>query len=607
MLYIIQNTLPPRLKDTPACRNIYGKIGFGICLFFISAIPLHSGTVNLDEYLQGYNERAEYIAAEFDTSLRLNYYAVAAKYARRTNIVQADSMFLALLENPVGDMFWMFPVIGAYLHGKEHMSQEVHTAVRDAWRTYAPYRGDTENHWCLYYASLYLAAEQWPDLPGTEWFNGKSSADNLAESREYLIHWIQVTTTIGQGEFDSPDYLPEYVIPMILLAQFAEDTGMRKRGRMMADYLLADFAAEHLSGQYVGGFSRIYEPAVYTPLRSPASAFAFLYFGTGEPVASGWTLLPALSDYRLPEIIYNIAVDRDKPYVHRERKRVRNVIRFGDEINPPVYKYTYMTKDYAIGSLHGGILQPIQQHTWGIRFTEGRPFTAIFGLHPYWSGEELAMFFPQRVKTLVDDVVLSKSTYDKPDKWTGGSPYERTFQHSGTLIVLYDIPDGTSSQHISGFFPKTLEERILDDSGWIICRAGDTYIGWYPLREHAWIEEDLNWRLHSPHPQNGYVVETASAAEVGDFERFAALLRSRIPAARLTPGSVSVTYRTIQNDSLRFVFPDDRYLNDEYIDLSGYKLFDGPFLKAEVGSERLTIHHGDMFRLLDFRTLTVTE
>jgi hypothetical protein len=74
-------------------------------------------------------------------------------------------MFIAALKEPRGDMFWMFPVIGAYMHGKDKMSPGAKSAVRNAWKTYAPYRGDTENHWAMYYASLFLAAEQW-GLPG---------------------------------------------------------------------------------------------------------------------------------------------------------------------------------------------------------------------------------------------------------------------------------------------------------------------------------------------------------------------------------------------------------------------------------------------------------
>jgi hypothetical protein len=397
---------------------------------------------------------------------------------------------------------------------------------------------------------------------------------------------------------------------------------------MMLDYLFADFAVEHLEGQYLGGFSRVYQPGVYTPLKSGASAFAYLYFGTGAPVATGWLVPAALGRYRLPLIIYNIATDRSTPYVEREQKRVRNVIRFGTEKNPPVYKYTYVTRDYGIGSLQGGILQPIQQHTWGVRFTDGSRMSTIFGLHPYWSSYELGMFFPEELKPLIADVVANKGTYNDPDKWTGSSPYERTFQHRNTLMVLYDIPPGTTSDHIDGFFPGTLQERIDDDSGWIVCKAGETYVGWYPLADCEWIREDTvagvekndigapsdlrrpgepYWRLRSYQLQNGYVVEVRSRAESGSFEGFCAALRSHIPVATLGPGDVEVRYETLDADVLQFVFPDSRTLNGQSVTLGTGNLFDGPFLTAAVGSQELTVRYRDQRRHLDFRSLRVTE
>jgi hypothetical protein len=589
-----------------------------------------------DEYLRGVADRARFISSAYDTSTAASYAAVAARYANNRDIRMADSLFLVGLREPRGDMFWMFPVMGAYLHGKDKMSPAVRQAVRNAWKTYAPYRGDTENHWAMYHASLFLAAEQWPGLPGTEWFNGKSSDENRIEAKEYLIHWIGITTTIGQGEFDSPDYFPEYAISMSLLADFAQDPDMKKRGAMMMDLLLADFGAEHLDGQYLGGFSRIYQPAVYRPLMSGASAFAYLYFGTGEPTQSSWVLLPALGSYRPPDIVYRIATDRSTPYLHKERKRVRNVIRFGPEKNPPVYKQTYVTADYGIGALQGGLLQPIQQHTWCVRYTYGRPYTTIFGLHPYWSSLELGMFFPEEIKPLIADVVASKGTYNNPDKWTGGSPFERTFQHNNTLLVLYDIAAGTMTEHIDGFFPRNLEQRIVDPSGWILCKAGKTYVGWYPFQEYVWSEErDTmepaksavgpaknnsvppehasgvqargNWRLRSHKLQNGYVIEVRSEKEIGSFDIFCTKLRAHIPRLTLIPGKVAADYVTLNGDRMQFAFPEDRTLNGKKVDLSTYKLFEGPFVNAEVGSQRITLTHGKAKRILDFKILEVIQ
>ncbi len=600
-----------------------------LCVLCLSMSVVSAGTSDREAYLKAYDQRVDHILSAYDTSRAGGFYAIAVRYARGKGVAVADSMLIAAMKEPRGDMFWMFPVIGAYMHGKDKMSPAARAAVRNAWKTYMPYRGDTENHWAMYYSSLYIAAEEWAGLPGSEWFNGRSSDENLQEAREYLIHWITITTTIGQGEFDSPDYFPEYAIAMTLLSDFAKDPQMKQRGKMMLDYLLADFAAEHLDGQYLGGFSRIYQPAVFKPLLSGASAFAYLYFGTGEPTTSGWVVLPALGTYRLPDILYRIATDRSRPYIERERKRVRNVIRFGTEKNPPVYKYTYVTAEYGIGSLQGGLLQPIQQHTWGVRYIYGRPYTTIFGLHPYWSSFELGMFFPEEIKPLIADVVASKSTYNNPDKWTGGSPFERTFQDRNTLLVLYDIAPGTTTEHIDGFFPRNLEERIVDPSGWILCKAGDTYVGWYPLREYEWIEEhdtpgqektalgwpkDLprsqetgNWRLRSYKLQNGYVIEVRSKAEIGSFERFRKEVAAHRPVASMKPGAVAVDYTTIDGRRMKFAFPDTRILNGKKIDLTKTKLFESPFLNAEVGSERLTMTYKGARRVLDFKTLTITE
>ena len=145
-------------------------------------------------------------------------------------------------------------------------------------------------------------------------------------------------------------------------------------------------------------------------------------------------------------MVYAIATDRSKPYVHTETKRVRNVIRFGEVRNPPVYKYAYMTPDFVIGSLQGGILQPIQQHTWDVTFLSPKPNNTIFTLHPFASGRELAMFFPEEQQFLAGEVDRYHKVYTSPDKWNSSSfPDEQAPPVEVRHRVLYDIPPGTSS------------------------------------------------------------------------------------------------------------------------------------------------------------------
>lgn len=583
--------------------------GISILLFFAadSTSTLRSSVLSSTPSEDSFTDRTAQLLSIYDTLQAPDYYGCAVKYVRGHDIDRANRNALALLREPRGDVFWMISVMTMYSHGKDAMSQEVCDAVCHAWKTYAPFRGDTENHWLLYYAALFLAAETLPHLDGSQWFNGKSSEENLHEAKEYLLEWVRITTTIGQGEFDSPTYLPTYIGALILLHDFAKDPVLKKMGSMMCDYLLADFAVEHLNGQYIGGHSRTKEPSVFEPLNAESAGIAALYFGARAKSKTQNDIICALSSYRIPDIIYHIATDRTTPYIHQEKKRTRDIIRFSKEKNLPVYKYSYVTRGYALGSLQGGILQPIQQHTWGLNFISANKQTVIFGLHPYWSEIELGMFFPDELKTMIATVVASKGSYNNLNKWTGSSPFERTMQYRNTLLVLYDIPPGTTTEHIDGYFPKSLDTCFIDNTGWIISEAGETYIGWYPLQPYEWIDEGDHFRMRSRELRNGYVIEVRSQYEIGSFENFRRLLATHTPVANLTAHEVSVNYTTVNGDRLRFVYDAFREVNGKKIDLKGYKLFEGPFLNAEVGSKKLVITYRNKKRVLDFTNWSVTE
>jgi hypothetical protein len=43
------------------------------------------------------------------------------------------------------------------------------------------------------------------------------------------------------------------------------------------------------------------------------------------------------------------------------------------------------------------------------------------------------------------------------------------------------------------------------------------------------------------------------------------------------------------------------------LDYAAWKLFEGPYLNAEVGGRKLTVTHGRLQRVLDFNTLTIKD
>lgn len=577
-----------------------------------------------DVRVAGYRNRVNEVLAwraslvKTDDPAAANLAVVAAKLARREDAAWCSATVIELMKAPSGDMFWMFPCTAVAYLGRDQLSAEAQAAIREAWRTYMPMRGDTENHWAMYYSSLYLMAELWPDEAGDRWFTAKSSAENLVEARDYLIHWMDLTTTIGQGEYDCTHYIGEYVIPMINLATWAKDAAMRTRGKMMLDWIFADYAVDSLHGIYIGSHARTDDRQVLEKWNGMSSTFGWLLFDACPPTAGygGWPVYFAaaasVSDFVPAEVLHRIATDRTQPYTSHERKRTRHRWRGSDLRNAPVYKTSYVTADYALGSDQGGLLQPIQQHSWDLTWATPDPrgvHSTLFTVHAYYSSEELQMYFTEFPDWMPEAVTYQgKPSYNKEDKFLGGSPHEQIFQDRDTLIALYDIPAGTTFEHVNGFVSKDLARFEEDASGWIFAQGGNAYIAWRPLAAYELrpFGDRGDRRLFSPHRQNGTIIQAAAAAEFASWDAFKTAIRALPLAVSLVP-SPRVEFTSLRGRRLVCAHGEAPRVDGVAVDYGAWKLFDSPFLQAEVGSRRLLLKAGRLERVLDFNTLTVTD
>ena len=586
-------------------------------LLLITASPVFSqNAISISDQIEAYSARRD-TAIDFyanrispDSLHKGGYIDIAAKIYRNIDMPWVEARLDSLMADPRGDMFWMYPFITVTCIGQDKLSPAYQKKMRDMWRTYTPFRGDTENHWAMYYTAMYLITQMYPDEPGETWFNGKSSDENFAEAEDYLLEWMNIATTIGQGEYDSPDYLGVYVVPMIQLYAWAKDPAMQRRAEMMLEYILADFAVENLHGLYTGAHSRTYPVQALEQWKVTSTNIAWLLFGNTPNRQTGYAAIIGMSGYRPSPILYHIATDRSTPYIHKEKKRTRHRMRFSDVKNAPVYKYTMMRPEYSLGSSQGGLLQPIQQHTWDLTWTTPDPrgkHNTFFSIHPYSSPIELGMYFAEHLGPITELVVRSKTTYDSHDKWTGGSPYEQVFQHKDAIITLFNIPKGQKFQHTDVFFSKDLSIREEDKSGWIFARGGDAFIAWYSLEKTKWIEEKGgDMRLQSSQLKNGGILQAAPA---GNFESFAAFKAAvnKLALKTTTKPVPHVSFTTLEGDKLEFSWDGDAKVNGHVIDFEKWKLFEGPFLNADVNSKKLEITYGTLQRTLDFNTLTITD
>ena len=578
-------------------------------------------------YERRVNEVIAWYTAQAKPGVVYSRDVILAKLAQHEDAAECSRGVLEMMKEPGTGPFWMFPVVGISLLGQDQLSPEAKQAIRHMWRTTYQIRGDTENHWAMYYISLYLISEQYPNEPADSWYTGKSSSENLAESRAYLIHWMNLATTIGQGEYNPTGYIAEYAIPLMYLATWAKDPAMRLRGQMMLDLLFGELAENSLHGILHAPNARTDEGNVVERSTSITSYFNWLLFGNTVPNAGygGWGMFFAVAakNYQVPEVIYRIAVDRDRDFVERDLKRTRRRWRMSDQQMPPIYKTAYMRQDYAVGSYQGGVSDPIQTHVWDVIWDVPDPrgvHNTIYSLHPHSSNDVMQTYFSAYPEPMIPNLrVEGKPSYDSPDKVLGSSPYERVFQDLDTVIALYDIPAGTRFPQVNGFFSKDLADVTEDKSGWIFARGGRTFLAYRPLAGYRWIpyqHRNGGWAkdtvnvggriLVSEHLQNGTIVQAASASEFASFDAFKAAINALPLAIELEP-TPTVRFTTLRGKQVVFTYGATPVVDGHPLDYGAWKLFESPYLNAERGSGVITLTHGAFRRVLDFNAVKLTD
>ncbi|MBE35686.1 MAG: hypothetical protein CMI16_09065 [Opitutaceae bacterium] len=551
---------------------------------------------------------------------------------RGERIEECNEAIIRLMADPGTGPFWMFPTTIAAFVGRDTLSLEARASIRSAWGSARQLRGDTENHWTMYHVSLYLMSELYPNDPGETWYTGRSSEENLEEARGWILDWMDITTSIGQGEYNPTHYIGEYAIPMLMLATFAENPEMKKRGTMMLDWLFAELATVTLDGVLRGPNSRTDDTSVMERWNALATSFSWMLFGNTAPTISygGFGIYFAMfgENYEVPEVIYRIATDRPGDILQHDRARTRRMWRYSDEHMPAIYKTQYLHDDYAVGSQQGRITDAIQAHVWDVTWREDDPrgkHPTLFSLHPHSSGKVMQMQFATFLEPMPRGVAVEgKPSYDSPDKILGCSPYEKVFQDLDTVIALYDIDPDERFPQVNGFFSKDLRNVIEHKAGWIFAKGGDAYLAYRPLAPYEWIPH-LNYRrtastvgrayardhtggriLVSPHVKNGTIVQAASAAEFGSYEAFQSAIIALPFEYSLDPvPTVKVT--TLRGKQVSFTYGEAPVVNGTPLDYSQWKLFEGTHLNAEVGGRKLAITHGDLKRVLDFNTLTIID
>ena len=127
---------------------------------------------------------------------------------------------------------------------------------------------------------------------------------------------------------------------------------MKKRATMMLEYLIADYAAENLDGLFVGAHSRVYDRRVSREVAATVSSdFGWVCFGLGYPLNGNATSSCTVSGQRLRAAGDPRSGSRPTAPSPTPTTNANAPATAGDltmQLHGPVYKTTYMRKEYAV-------------------------------------------------------------------------------------------------------------------------------------------------------------------------------------------------------------------------------------------------------------------
>lgn len=471
-------------------------------------------------------------------------------------------------------------------------------------------RGNTENHWLMFYTGNLLAAERWADEP--LFWNGRPPALIEAEATRWISGMIDRTATIGHHEYDSPGYHVEHMTPLIGLYEHTRNATLREKVEKVLTLMVADMALEYFHGSWAGGHSREgYRENTWTRV-GPIRPLQYLYFG-GEPfnpefhLQGAFAIPPVVAAYRPPALFADIAWDRDTPHAVRKTKAPRNILRHTDEPPKPVRKYTYMSRSFALGSSQVGLTGdgagPIDLISWDLHWRGEKHQAKITCNHPFVSGSRFSAFLPALPQNAERSVGSGKPYLQRPDRLFGASPFERMMQHEGTVVLLYNIPEDDRYPFANLYLPKDVAWTERD--GWLFGNLNDFYVSVRPIGEYHWeeIRESRNdaimvsdgdlidgWllRIHDRHA--GLVLEAVEAGDVDAFEAYVGDRSARdVDVSRWPDEAVSVT--THDGHAMTLNFDGEHTVDGVRIDYDAWPLYGSPHAEADVGTGMMVFRH----------------
>jgi len=398
------------------------------------------------------------------------------------------------------------------------------------------------------------------------------------------------------AEVNSPTYGKYFVPELVNMADFAEDSALRKKLKMLLDLAWTDWAIDELGGVRGGAKTRVYQGHYAQRGASDSwSMMGRILTGQGDWIYSKHyeaQYVLALSPYRLPNVVLDLALspgDRGR-YVYRSLRPAKLGHRPEGELegtegywmegpNGRALRYSFCTPSYIMGSW---ILDPNVEYA--AIHTQNRWQGILF------STDQNARVFPQC------------------EGLNNGKTYRQHWavQHRNVLIVQKNRRAKQSGK-MRVFFSPGIREKIEERDGCFLLCEAEAYLALRPLEAEGAPTPLLSWQDdHWAHVSEQFaplVFVGGTVKRHGSLEAFAEYVASH--------------QWEMSNRLLLYSFSDDEgqpielsmdigpqeglpLINGQPVELSPHLVFDSPYIQSRAGSGRVTIQFGERKRVLNF-------
>jgi len=445
----------------------------------------------------------------------------------------------------------------------------------------------SENHRLTYYICEQLGSELTGRVP----------------AKEKLKQFFREKLDNGFMEEASPHYTVVDLYALETLYLFTTDAELKKLSYDMVTLLYAKQLINSIDSSVAGAVMREYPAFGKTMTYLPGT----LMFGEGYRIDESYPIRNIqlsgilFSDYIAPDILFEIASQREYPYAYKTASRIYS-FPFDASITQKVTRYSYLTERYAMGSvLHtdnidtykkeSGSYAPIiaghQEIPWSLGI-KGNPECLILDSHP--GNTEQHRFFSGDIDCLCYEYM----------------------QDENVSIGMHKIEKSDKLSYIHMLIPKKQYRMCLEENGWIFLEKNGVYIAIKMLADGNVADSAAyTWGSGSYDGQNLGEIEaiinsrdTAFVCEVSDDSQYESLeefkqniLQNTKIDYTISSGNYELSYQTTDGRKLKIdQITGKKYINDMEQSYENHPVIESPYLECRNGTAKI-IYGTDFYEM----------